>query len=192
MKGRLKIKTNTRPVRQDGAKRRGTHGRGKPEHAWQNRVHGFLPRQYPDQVQRVGGAPASPAQPWSRNAPQVGSPNELKISCFRVRRANENGPLVAMNRFMKEKGKGNYELVEPFDMDDATLADLSPQLAFILGVEYQIFRERLKSGHPFTTLCLPQNAARLVKMAEHHERFVEDRPRVFAGWTEIFVGDTIA
>ena len=88
------------------------------------------------------------------------------------------------------KEKGNYELVEPFDMDDATLVDLSPQLAFILGVECQIFREKLKSGRPFTTLCLPQNAARLVKMAEHHERFVEDRPRVFAGWTEIFVGDT--
>jgi len=29
-------------------------------------------------------------------------------------------------------------------------------------------------------------------MAEHHRRFVEDRPKVFAGWTEIFVGDTIA
>jgi hypothetical protein len=39
---------------------------------------------------------------------------------------------------------------------------------------------------------LPQNAIRLVKMAEHHRRFVEDRPNVFAGWTEIFVGDTIA
>jgi len=89
------------------------------------------------------------------------------------------------------KEKGNYELVEPFDMDDASLKDISPQLAFILGVEWQVFRERLKSGQPFTTLCLPQNAARLVKMAEHHERFVEDRPRVFAGWTEIFVGDTI-
>ena len=107
-----------------------------------------------------------------------------------MRQAGENGPLFAVNHFMKEKG--NYELVESFDMDDATLVDLSPQLAFILGVEWQAFRERLKSGRPFTTLCLPQNAARLVKMAEHHRRFVEDRPRVFAGWTEIFVGDTIA
>ncbi|MGA3283019.1 MAG: hypothetical protein ABSD57_00995 [Verrucomicrobiota bacterium] len=95
-----------------------------------------------------------------------------------------------MNLFVKEKG--NFELVEPFDMDDATLMDLSPQLAFILGVEYQVFRQRLKSGQPFTTLCLPQNTARLVKMAEHHRRFVEDRPNVFAGWTEIFIGDTIA
>ena len=92
---------------------------------------------------------------------------------------------------MKEKGKGSFELVEPFDMDDVSLSGLSPQFAFILGVEWQVFRQRLKSGQPFTTLCLPQNAARLVKMAEHHRRFVEDRPRVFAGWTEIFVGDTI-
>jgi hypothetical protein len=100
-----------------------------------------------------------------------------------------NWPVICCKPFVQEKG--NYELVEPFDMDDAMLQDISPQLAFILGVEYQIFREKLKSGRPFTTLCLPQNAARLVKMAEHHERFVEDRPRVFAGWTEIFVGDTI-
>ena len=110
--------------------------------------------------------------------------------CRPKRQAGENGKQSALNVCMQEKG--NYELVEPFDMDDATLADLSPQLAFILGVEYQILREKLKSGRPFTTLCLPQNAARLVKMAEHHERFVEDRPRVFAGWTEIFVGDEIA
>jgi len=89
------------------------------------------------------------------------------------------------------KEKGNYEPVETFDMDDVSLVDLSPQLAFILGVEWQTFREKLKSGRPFTTLCLPQNTARLVKMAEHHDRFVEDRPNVFVGWTEIFVGDTI-
>ena len=90
------------------------------------------------------------------------------------------------------KEMSHSELVESFDMDDPTLTDISPQLAFILGVEWQMFRQRLKSGRPFTTLCLPQNAARLVKMAEHHRRFVEDRPRVFAGWTEIFVGDAIA
>jgi hypothetical protein len=88
--------------------------------------------------------------------------------------------------------KENSELVEPFDMDDVSLNGISPQFAFILGVEWQVFRQRLKSGQPFTTLCLPQNANRLVKMAEHHRRFVEDRPNVFAGWTEIFVGDYIA
>ena len=90
------------------------------------------------------------------------------------------------------KEKRDFELVESFDMDDPALRELSPQLAFILGVEWQMFRQRLKSGQPFTTLCLPQNAARLVKMAEHHRRFVEDRPKMFAGWTEIFVGDEIA
>jgi len=77
-------------------------------------------------------------------------------------------------------------------MDDPTLSETSPELAFMLGVEWQMFRQRLKSGQPFTTLCLPQNAARLVKLAEQQRRFVEDRPNVFAGWTEIFVGDTIA
>jgi hypothetical protein len=120
---------------------------------------------------------------------RVGSPNTLKIGRSAEGVKPANWPVICCKPFMQEKG--NYELVEPFDMDDAMLQDISPQLAFILGVEYQIFREKLKSGRPFTTLCLPQNAARLVKMAEHHERFVEDRPRVFAGWTEIFVGDTI-
>jgi hypothetical protein len=41
-----------------------------------------LRQHYLDQVQRVGGAPASPSQPLSRRAGRVGSPNSLKIGCF--------------------------------------------------------------------------------------------------------------
>lgn len=83
----------------------------------------------------------------------------------------------------------NAELIEPFDIDDGSLREVTAEYAFTLGVEWQIFRQRLDSGKPFTTFCLPENANRLVKMAERHNRFVEDRPNVAPGWTQIFVGD---
>jgi hypothetical protein len=41
-------------------------------------------------------------------------------------------------------------------------------------------------------LCQPQNAARLVKMAEHHRRYAEDRPNIYPGWSEVFIGDYVA
>ncbi len=69
---------------------------------------------------------------------------------------------------------------------------VSPKMAFALGVEWERFRQRLKSDQPFKSYCLPANAARLVRLAERHNRFVEDRPNACAGWTEIFVGDYIA
>lgn len=84
--------------------------------------------------------------------------------------------------------EGNSELVEPFDIDDGSLKGLSPEYAFALGVEWQIFRHRLHSGKPFVTFCLPENANRLVKVAERNKRFVEDRPNVAPGWSQIYVG----
>jgi hypothetical protein len=52
-----------------------------------------------------------------------------------------------------------------------------------------MFRQRLKTGRPFQTLCISLNTSRLVKMAERQRRFVEDRPTPWAGWSEIWVGD---
>jgi hypothetical protein len=85
--------------------------------------------------------------------------------------------------------EGTSELIEPFDIDDDSLKGMTPEYAFTLGVEWQIFRQKLNLGKPFTTFCLPENANRLVKMAERHKRFVEDRPNVAQGWSQIFVGD---
>jgi len=85
--------------------------------------------------------------------------------------------------------EGAQELIEPFDIDDGSLKGTTSEYAFALGVEWQIIRQRLASGTPFTTFCLPENAGRLVKMAERHRRFVEDRPNVAPGWTQVFVGD---
>ena len=85
--------------------------------------------------------------------------------------------------------EGDFELVEPFDTDGTSLNQVNPETAFALGVEWQMFRQRLKSGRPFQTLCLSINTNRLVKLAERHRRFVEDRPTPWVGWSEIWVGD---
>lgn len=85
--------------------------------------------------------------------------------------------------------KNEFGLVEPFDIDDGSLKGVSAEYAFALGVEWEMFRQKLLGDKPFTMLCLPQNAARFVKVAERHKRFVEDRPNVTPGWSEVFVGD---
>jgi hypothetical protein len=84
-----------------------------------------------------------------------------------------------------------YHLVEPFDIDNGSLDCVDPKEAFVLGVEWLMFRRQLAAGQPFKTLCLPSNATRLVKMAERHNRFVEDRGTGCADWTEIWVGDYV-
>jgi hypothetical protein len=93
---------------------------------------------------------------------------------------------------MKEMDDGDFELVEPFNSDGSSLNGVSSEVAFALGVEWQMFRQRLKTGQRFQTLCLAMNTNRLVKMAERQRRFVEDRPTPWAGWSEIWVGDYLA
>ncbi|MFZ0829068.1 MAG: hypothetical protein WAO02_16765 [Verrucomicrobiia bacterium] len=93
---------------------------------------------------------------------------------------------------MKEMDEGDFDLVEPFNTDGSSLNGVSSEVAFALGVEWQMFRQRLKTGQRFQTLCLAMNATRLVKMAERQRRFVEDRPTPWAGWSEIWVGDYMA
>jgi hypothetical protein len=83
-----------------------------------------------------------------------------------------------------------FELIEPFDLDDGSLEEVTPKYAFALGVEWSLFRQKLLTGKPFTVLCLPENRSRFVDMAERHNRFVEDRQTGCVGWTEIWVGDS--
>lgn len=82
----------------------------------------------------------------------------------------------------------NYELIEPFDISKGQLANVSANLAFCLGVEWQSFRERLSSGNRFTDYVLAPNAKRLARMAERHGRFVEYHD-VDDQWSKIVVGD---
>jgi hypothetical protein len=84
-----------------------------------------------------------------------------------------------------------FELVEPFETDDGSLDGINAGECFALGVEWEQFRQRLKNGKPFTTLCLANNAIRLSAMAERHRRYVEYRPATTAGWAQITVGDQV-
>lgn len=90
-----------------------------------------------------------------------------------------------------------FELIEPFDTDDGSLNGVSPELAFALGVEWAMFRQKLllneKGGaKPFTELCLEANEQRFLKMVERHGRYCESRPTDRPGWKKIWVGDLLA
>ncbi len=85
----------------------------------------------------------------------------------------------------------SHKLIVSFDMDDETLKDISPQEVFALGVEWALFRERLKTGKPFWALCLANNAKRLEKLAECHGRFSECRMTSTPEWAEVWVGGPI-
>lgn len=92
---------------------------------------------------------------------------------------------------MKEQNKSepsaDWAIVEPFDVDDESLAGLTSQECFALGVEWQMFRAKVESGRQFTDLILANNAGRLTKLAERAQRFVEARP-ANQGWVSITVG----
>ncbi len=80
----------------------------------------------------------------------------------------------------------SHGLVEPFETED--LAGTDAEFAFALGVEWAMFRQRLKTEERFTDLVIAQGADRLVRMAERNGRFVEHHPYC-DGWTKIIVGD---
>ena len=66
--------------------------------------------------------------------------------------------------------EGKFGLVEPFEIDDGSLKGVSPEYAFALGADWQMFHQQLETGKPFKTLCLPENRIRFVAMAERHRR----------------------
>ena len=83
-------------------------------------------------------------------------------------------------------------LVDPFEIDDGSLANLSPQEVFILGVEWAMFRARLEDGKPFRELCGANNAQRLQNLAERFGRFSECRGTYIHGLEEVWVGTSIS
>jgi hypothetical protein len=80
----------------------------------------------------------------------------------------------------------NYHLVEPFYIDNGALDGISPEQCFAMGVEWQLFRNRLAHGQAFACLVLDGNAERLIKLAERAGRFAESAP-VSDYWTQITV-----
>lgn len=63
-----------------------------------------------------------------------------------------------------------YELVQPFDIDDGSLDDVDPKLAFCFGFEWHRFYVSLKHDCALIHHVHADNAARLVKLAERHGR----------------------
>jgi hypothetical protein len=82
----------------------------------------------------------------------------------------------------------HWNIVELFDIDSGELNGLDPQHCFCLGVEFAIWRQRLKDGKQFTSMCLSKNAERLVAMAERHGRFAEHHPTEMPGFTTVTIG----
>ena len=80
-----------------------------------------------------------------------------------------------------------FKLVEPFDIDGGELDGTSPQECFSMGVEWQMFRDRLANGQAFTCLVLSGSAGRLIELAKRSNRFAESVP-VDDYWTQITVG----
>jgi hypothetical protein len=79
----------------------------------------------------------------------------------------------------------DYGLIEPFDTDDGSMRDVNSEEAFALGVEWEIWRQRLKADEPFKAWCLENNAPRLAKMAKRHGRSAEIRQTDWPGWSEL-------
>ena len=88
----------------------------------------------------------------------------------------------------------DYGLVEPFGIDDGSLDGLSPQECFTLGVEWEMFRQRLKAEETaFQEQVHSANAGRMQAMCQRHGRTCtrhwlhED----YAEWCVLHVGATL-
>lgn len=81
-----------------------------------------------------------------------------------------------------------FELVEPFDIDDGELDGISPQEAFVLGVEWMRWRQRVVDGKPYTDVCLANNAVRIQGLLERNGWQCEAQPGLAPGWAKIWVG----
>lgn len=65
----------------------------------------------------------------------------------------------------------DWGLVEPFDIDHGELDGLTPQMGFVLGVEWQQFRQALLTNpEPFLQAVHTANEARLLSLCQRHGR----------------------
>lgn len=72
-----------------------------------------------------------------------------------------------MKLFPLETNMAEFGLVDPFENDT---------LDFCLGVEWEIFRQRLKDGDNFMMSIHAENAERLARMCDRHQRYNETLP----------------
>ncbi len=78
-------------------------------------------------------------------------------------------------------------MIESFEIDDDSLKGLCPKECFTLGVEWQMFLERIKSGEVGLFIVHAVNAPRIQSMGERHGIFCEWHPTLDI-WAEIILG----
>lgn len=82
-----------------------------------------------------------------------------------------------------------FGLKDSFHVDNGELEGLRNVECFTLGVEWQMFRQKLDTHKQFTMLTHAANVKRLVALAEKYSRFAEDHGVTDDGfWHEIVVG----
>ncbi len=65
----------------------------------------------------------------------------------------------------------NFDLVDRFFIDQGQLAGLSSELAFVLGVEWAMFRHELVTAqNPFEYLVHKDNVERILHLCWGHKR----------------------
>ena len=85
-------------------------------------------------------------------------------------------------------GDTEWGLVERFHIDDGELAGISPEEAFVMGVQFMDFRNLLlKTDYEFTMMVVPQNVNRILKMCWNNKRHASQSPSTVEGWVEIRV-----
>ena len=66
------------------------------------------------------------------------------------------------------------KLVDSFDIDNGELDGLTPQMVFCLGVEFEMFRTKLKRGKDFSMDVHTKNAPRLLAMCQRRNRTAKE------------------
>lgn len=74
-------------------------------------------------------------------------------------------------------------IIEPFDVDDGELDGLSPQLCFVLGVEWAMVREALDADRQLGPLWVhAQNVPRLRAMIRRRRGLILSAAPTSDGW----------
>jgi hypothetical protein len=82
----------------------------------------------------------------------------------------------------------DYELVEPFDIDNGELDGLTPPNVFCLGVEWAMVSDQLKLADSFTRPIHVANASRIKRMCIRRGRRCRIDP-ADAEWMMLVVAD---
>lgn len=62
----------------------------------------------------------------------------------------------------------NFDLVESFDVDNGELDGLTQQLCFVLGIEWEMVRQEIKSGQSFERPIHSENLERIKSMCKRY------------------------